>query len=120
MWIFIVSARVLPGPGGGGALLPRIVPTGGDPEERGTWRRGDGRPVRFHGLESLDGIAVVSLANQAAAFLRNPLLGCRIGEQRESQLVSAPLEVVEKALAVSVLVVRRARVHVLMPNRRAL
>src|SRR5262245_50391388 len=51
-------------------VLPRVVPAGGDPEHAA---HGGDRVVglvAFHEFESRDGIDVVSLANQAAAFRR--------------------------------------------------
>src|SRR5919108_6630153 len=52
------------------ALAPRVVPAGGDTQDAahgGDWM--DGLVCR-HELESLDGIVLVSRANQAAAFDR--------------------------------------------------
>jgi hypothetical protein len=52
------------------AVLPRIVPAGGDPQHPAHGGDAIGGPVTFHEFESRDGIDVVSLANQAAAFLK--------------------------------------------------
>src|SRR5262245_3953918 len=53
-----------------GAVLPRIVPTGGDPEHAAHGGDRVGGLVTLHEFESREGIDVVSLANQAAAFRR--------------------------------------------------
>src|SRR5262245_24234 len=53
-----------------GTMLPRIVPTGGDPEHPAHGGNRMGGLVAFHEFESRKGIDVVSLANQAAAFRR--------------------------------------------------
>src|SRR5207253_4474850 len=52
------------------ALAPRVIPAGGDTQRATQGGHGMQGLMCGHELESLDGIEVVSRANQAAAFLR--------------------------------------------------
>src|SRR3989442_714175 len=52
------------------ALAPRVIPAGGDTQRATQGGHGMHGLMCGHELESLDGIEVVSRANQAAAFLR--------------------------------------------------
>src|SRR5262249_41821344 len=65
-----------------------------------------------HELESLDGIEVVSRANQAAAFLRNSPVRRGAWDERETQMSSSPVEVLDHSLPVALFIVRGTRVDI--------
>src|SRR5262249_48059243 len=86
------------------STLPHVDPAGGDPEHAA---HGGDRMVglvAFHEFESRDGIDVVSLANQAAAFLRNSSMSGRVGDQRETHLLSTAAEVIEHPLSIALFI----------------
>src|SRR5712691_5626927 len=85
---------VLPGPGRGWTLPPRIVPAGGDIQHtahRGSLVHG---LVVLHEPEDFDGVELVSLANQAAAFFRISRSSRRILISRRSLVSSSRSSVV--------------------------
>lgn len=96
---------VLSSPCRGLALAPGEVAALGHAEHRTHRLHWVVGPVRVYESESLDGIEPLSLANQAAAFLRNSLHRFSGRHQRIPHLSSTTLQVAQDALLVLLIVV---------------